>query len=295
MRYLAYILAQTGRNLKQTWSTQCMTLLTVSLSVLIFAFFFLIYTNMLAAGEKLGDELRLIVYLEDEIVPQMQDQLERKIRGFSDVEKVVYVSRKKAFDRLSKQLDKDKDVLDDLGSDFLPPSIEVYPAKNLHTLTQIKHFADFLATLPQATKVQYGHSWVERFAYFTKLLQIIMFLSGGLLILTTTFMVSYTIRLTIFARREELQILRMLGATDAYIKVPLLLEGVMQGFLGTGFGLLSLYFLFTWIRERFTGPGFLNLFEFSFFPLQILVLITGVSIIFCAGGSLTSMRKLLRL
>ncbi|MCK5227690.1 MAG: FtsX-like permease family protein, partial [Desulfobulbaceae bacterium] len=102
-------------------------------------------------------------------------------------------------------------------------------------------------------------------------------------------------RLTIFARREELQILRMLGATDAYIKVPLLLEGVMQGFLGTGFGLLSLYFLFTWTRERFTGPGFLNLFEFSFFPLQILVLITGVSIIFCAGGSLTSMRKLLRL
>ncbi|MDH3359374.1 MAG: permease-like cell division protein FtsX, partial [Desulfobulbaceae bacterium] len=114
MNFLPYILIQTGRNLKQTWGTQVMTLLTVSLSVLIFAFFFLIYTNFLKVGAKLGDELRLIVFLHEEIVPELQPQIEHKIREFSDVEKVIFISRQEAYERLSNQLEQDQDILTDL-------------------------------------------------------------------------------------------------------------------------------------------------------------------------------------
>ncbi|MGI9569709.1 MAG: cell division protein FtsX, partial [Desulfobulbia bacterium] len=279
MKFFSTILVQTNRNLQKTWPTQFMTLLTVSLSVLIFSFFFLIYTNMIKAGERLGDDLRLTIYLEEEPVLEMQAQLVRKITNFSPVEEIRFTSRKEAYESLSEQLGDNVDVLDDLDPSFLPPSIEVYPKKDLSTLAQIKRFSEYLSTLPGAIKVQYGQEWVERFNYFTKLLQIVVILSGSLLILTTAFMVAYTIRLAVVARQGELEILRLLGATNGYIRTPFLIEGFLQGLLGSSIGLFALFFLFSWIQMRFTGPGILQLVEFTFFSPTIIAIIVAASII----------------
>ncbi|MDX2433170.1 MAG: FtsX-like permease family protein, partial [Desulfobacterales bacterium] len=137
--------------------------------------------------------------------------------------------------------------------------------------------------------------WVERFNYFTKLLQIIVILSGSLLILTTAFMVAYTIRLAVVARQAELEILRLLGATNSYIRTPFLIEGFLQGLLGSTLGLLALFFLFRWIQLRFTGPGILQLIEFTFFSPTIIGIIIAASITLCTGGSFSSMRKFMRI
>ena len=295
MQFLAYILRQTGKNLRQTWGTQVMTLLTVTLSVLIFAFFFLIYTNMIRAGERLGDDVRLIVYLDQEVTEQMRPGLEKKIRDFGPVEKIVFVSRTEAFARLSAQLGKEKDILNDLGPDFLPPSIEVYPLKNLTDLTKISQFSDFLLTLPHAGKVQSGSDWLRRFGYFTNLLRIVVLLSGSLLIISMTFIVSYTLRLTVLSRQGELEILRLLGATSAYIRLPLLLEGMLQGLLGSSLGLGALYILYQWIASRFSGPGFLKLFDFAFFPPELTGTILLAGIVLCTVGSLFSIRRFIRI
>ena len=295
MKFLSTIFALTGRNLQKTWPSQFMTLLTVSLSVLIFSFFFLIYINMIKAGESLGDDLRLTIYLAEEPVVEMQSELVRKITNFSPIEEIRFTSRQDAFDKLSSQLGNNVDVLDDLDPSFLPPSIEVYPKKDLTTLTQIKRFSEYLSTLPGAIKVQYGQDWVERFNYFTKLLRIIVVLSGILLIMTTTFMVAYTIRLAVVARQAELEILRLLGATDSYIRTPFLIEGLLQGIFGSSLGLIALFFLYQWIQMRFTGPGFLQIIEFTFFSPLIIGIIIVASILLCTGGSYSSMRKFMRI
>jgi len=294
MHYSIYILKQTARNLRQTWGTQTMTLLTVSLSVLIFAFFFLIHTNILSAGARLGDELRLIIYLDDEVVPEMQAQLKKRINDFTEVEKIIFISRQEAYDQLAENLGRDRDVLADMDPSFLPPSIEIYPKKDLKTLTSIQSFSSYLATLPGAQKVQYGQVWVEKFGYFTNLLRIVVMLSAGLLVLSTVFMVSYTIRLTLFTRHEELELLRLLGATNAYIQTPLLIEGFLQGLLGSSLGMLALYLLFAWIKRHFSGPDFLGAFNFTFFPPTATLAILMVSIMLCSLGSLVSIRKFLR-
>ena len=295
MKFFSTILLQTNRNLQKTWPTQFMTLLTVSLSVLIFSFFFLIYTNMIKAGERLGDDLRLTIYLEEEPVLEMQSQLVRKITNFNQVEEIRFTSRDDAYNRLATQLGDNVDVLDDLDPSFLPPSIEVYPKKSLSSLAQIKRFSEYLSTLPGAIKVQYGQEWIERFNYFTKLLRIIVLLSGALLILTTTFMVAYTIRLAVVARQAELEILRLLGATNGYIRTPFLIEGFLQGLLGSTLGLSALFFLFRWIELHFSGPGFLQLVEFTFFSPAIIGIIIAASITLCTGGSFSSMRKFMRI
>lgn len=272
-----------------------MTLLTVSLSVLIFAFFYLVYMNMLGVGDKLGDDLRLIVYLEEEPGPEMQEQLRRKILAFDEVEQIRFISKAEAYQRFAGQLGDDRDVLDDMPRDFLPASIEVVPLKNLRSLSQVKLFSDYLTRLPGTLKVQYGQDWIERFYYFTRLLSIVVLLSGGLLIMTTVFMVSYTIRLTILGRQAELELLRLVGATNNYIRTPFLIEGVLQGILGSTVGIISLYTLFHWIKLRFSGPGILTIFEFSFFQGPTVATIIFISVLLCTVGSYLSMQKFLRI
>ncbi len=295
MNFWFAVFRQVGRNLRQTWPSQIMTLLTVSLSVLIFAFFYLVYANMLTAGDRMGDDLRLIVYLQDEPGPEMQQQLRRKITDFDQVKEIRFISKAEAFQRFAKQLGKNKDVLDDMPPDFLPASIEVVPMKNLRSLNRIKLFSEYLSKLPGTLKVQYGQDWVERFFYFTRLLSIVVILSGSLLILTTSFMVAYTIRLTIMSRQAELELLKLVGATNHYIRTPFMLEGLLQGLFGSTAGLISLFALFQWIKIRFSGPGILNLFNFTFFSTEILVAIIIASILLCTVGSFLSMQKSLRI
>ncbi|HEB50511.1 MAG TPA: FtsX-like permease family protein, partial [Desulfobulbus sp.] len=233
MNFLRAVVGQTLRNLRQTWSSQVLTLLTISLSVLIFSFFFLIYVNVLNAGKELGDNLRLIVYLDDEPSKPLQEEYRQKILRFDRVEKIEFITSRQAYERFRKQLGHDQDVLEGMPEDFLPPSIEVYPVRSLSTLTRIKRFSDYLQTLPGVLKVQYGREWIDRFYSFVKLMRVVVILSGLLLIMTTTFMVAHTIRLTLCSRERELELLRLLGASNHYIRAPFFLEGALQGLAGS--------------------------------------------------------------
>ncbi|MBC8319014.1 MAG: FtsX-like permease family protein [Desulfobulbaceae bacterium] len=295
MSILSFIFSQTARNIRHSWSVQLMTTFTVTLSVLIFSFFYLIYTNMVEAGSRLGDDLRLIVYLDETPSSERKALYTKNIHNFGKVEKVFFISPDEAFQRLEKQLGTENDVLKDLTSSFLPYSIDIYPSKELRNLSRIKSFSDYLSSMPGVSKVQYGHSWIERFSYFIKLLRLIVILSGTLLLFTTIFMVSYTIRLTVVARHQELKVLRYLGATNWYIKGPVLVEGFLLGFLGSTLGLAALYILFQWIKTNFSGPGFMNLFTLSFLPASHTVLILIISVLLCTSGSMISVRKLLRI
>ena len=295
MNFILAVINQTLRNLVQTWSSQLLTLLTITLSVLIFAFFYLLYTNVIHAANQLDDDLRLIVYLDEEPSPAIQEEYRDKILKFDRVERIEFISSKTAFSRFAEQLGNDKDILADMPKNFLPPAIEVYPYRSLDTLTKIKRFSNYLQTLPGVLKVQYGQEWVDRFYTFVKLLRIVVFLSGSLLILTTTFMVANTIRLTLLGRKEELELLRLVGASINYIRMPFFLEGALQGMVGSTCGMAALYLLFNWIKLRFAVSSTMAMFEFTFFPLPVMVLIVAVSTLLCGSGSFSSTRKFLQL
>ena len=295
MRFLIVVLRHTIRNMLFTWKSQLMTLLTVSLSVLIFAFFFLLYYNALQLSEELGDDIRLIVYLDEEPAPPLQEEYSRKILKFDQVDRIDFISRQQAYQRFEKQLGSDRDVLTGVPADFLPPSIEVYPVRSLDSLSRIKRFSDYLQTLPGVLKVQYGKEWIERFYSFVQLIRIVVLLSGALLILTTTFMVAHTIRLTLLSRNEELELLRLVGATNNYIRMPFLVEGAFQGLLGATSGLIALYVLFNWIKLQFAGPMMITQLPFAFFPVFILLSIIAAATLLCALGSFSTTRRILQL
>ncbi|WPD20909.1 MAG: permease-like cell division protein FtsX [Candidatus Electrothrix scaldis] len=295
MKFLFAVLSQTWRNIVQTWRSQLLSLVTITLSVLIFAFFYLVYMNALHAGNLLNNDLRLIVYLEEQPDQSLQEEYRHKIEKFDKVEKVEFISRLEAYDRFKGQLNENQDVLQEIPHNFLPASIEIYPKRSLDTLSRIKLFSEYLQSLPGVLKVQYGREWVERFYSFIQLLRIIVLLSGTLLVLTTTFMMGHSIRLTMLTRKKELELLRLVGASDHYIRVPFFLEGAVLGALGAGTGIGALYLLYSWIQLRFSGQGASEMFSFSFFSGTSIGIIVLLAVLLCAGGSFTSTRRILHL
>lgn len=295
MNFMFAIVQQAVRNVFLTWGSQLFTLLTITLSVLIFSFFYLIYNNMLVAGQQLGDDLRLIVYLDEEPGKELSEEYKRKIVKFDQVEKIDFVTSKQAYARFAEQLAEDSDVLTDMPENFLPPSIEVYPVRTLDSLTKIKRFSDYLSTLPGVLKVQYGREWVERFYSFIQLLRIVVILSGILLVLTTTMMVANSIRLSLLGRREELELLRLVGASSHYMRMPFLMEGGLHGLLGSAGGISALYILYNWIELHFEDSSALPIFTFTFFGPMTIAFIVTLSLSLCAGGSFISTRKFLQL
>jgi cell division transport system permease protein len=295
MRFFSVMFRHTCRNMRLTWKSQGMTLFTVSLSVLIFSFFYLIYANALQIGAQFDDDLRLIVYLDEEPPPPMQEEYRSKILKFDQVERIEFIGSRQAFQRFQRQLGENSDVLSGVPDTFLPPSIEVYPIRSLDSLSRIKRFSDYLQTLPGVLKVQYGKEWIERFYAFIQLMRVVILLSGVLLIMTTTFMVAHTIRLTLLSRQQELELLRLLGATNNYIRTPFLLEGALQGLLGAGSGMAALLLLFNWIKMQFAGPATTSLLSFTFFPWPIILLIVGMATLLCVVGSFSTIRRFLHL
>jgi cell division transport system permease protein len=295
MRFLTVVLRHTCRNMLLTWKSQCMTLFTVSLSVLIFTFFYLIYSNALHIGEELDDDLRLVVYLDDDPAVPLQEEYRRRILKFDQVDHIEFISREQAYKRFEQQLGDNTDVLTGVPTDFLPASIEVYPVRTLDSLSRIKRFSDYLQTLPGVLKVQYGKEWIERFYAFIQLMRVIVLLSGSLLIMTTTFMVAHTIRLTLLSRQQELELLRLVGATNNYIRMPFLLEGALQGLIGAGCGMGALLLLFNWITLQFAGPADISLLPFSFFHWTVVCSIIGIATLLCAAGSFSAIRRFLHL
>jgi cell division transport system permease protein len=278
-----------------TWKSQCMTLFTVSLSVLIFSFFYLIYSNAVHIGERLGDDLRLVVYLDEEPALPLQEEYRRKILKFDQVDRIEFVGREQAYKRFAHILGENSDVLTGVPTDFLPPSIEVYPVRTLDSLSRIKRFSDYLQTLPGVLKVQYGKEWIERFYAFIQLMRVIVLLSGSLLIMTTTFMVAHTIRLTLFARQQELELLRLVGATNNYIRMPFLLEGGLQGGIGACCGMAALLVLFNWITLQFAGPTAVAQLPFTFFEWPVVLAVVGSASLLCVVGSFSAIRRFLLL
>jgi cell division transport system permease protein len=180
--------------------------------------------------------------------------------------------------------------------DILPASFEVQLRREFHGDRGIKEFVKNLSQLKGITDVQYGREWITRLSTIVHLLRWVQWIVGGILFLAISFIISNTIKLSIYARKEEIEIMRLVGATDGYIKVPFVIEGLFQGVSG---GILSLGLAFLLYQSFLlkSGPfikASLGPIEFSFLPWSSIggVILVGVFLGFL--GSYLSLARFLK-
>ena len=205
------------------------------------------------------------VYLEDGLDNNSIKNIETTLAGIERAEIKEFISKERAMEILKSSLGNQAGLLDGLSKNPLPSSFEIIFKEVKNNKIQPKKMAMSLEDIPGVTEVQYSEQWVERFEVALNVLKIIGLIVGGLLCIAVLFITTNTIKLTIYSRRDEVEIYKLVGATDWFVKIPFLIEGTVQGVVGALSAVLIL-FLCYWAISFNT----IRLFEFPVFNMAFL-------------------------
>jgi cell division transport system permease protein len=290
---LSYFSARAVANLRQNVFVSAVTVGTISLALLIASLFLLVYVNLAGMAEGWSDKVQVTAYFDTEPAPLAVAALKTRVSALPGTSRVVFVSQVEAEKRLRGRLKGQEALLEGVTPDVLPASLEISLDHEHRDSESVAAYVASLKKLPEIKEVQYGEEWVKRFNSFMNLFRLMGLLLGAFLAITVLFIVSNTIKLTIYARKEELQLLGLVGATRFFIKAPFLIEGILQGALGAVISLVALlgcYFAFLKNAANFLGvnPAAAGL---SFLPATHLaaILVGGVLLGFI--GSATSLKR----
>ena len=249
-----YFFRQAWQNLIQNPWLNAITLGTITLSFLILGLFLVIFLNTKGMMEEWGSRIRVTAYLESSVNREQASRLKEKIRGLEEVQEVSYRSKDEALKVLEEKMPERKELLRGLPRNPLPASLEIRVKGEYQNSEGVRSLVKKLRGTPGIEDLQYGSDWLERFSAFMALLKTLGWSLGGLLLLATICVISNTIRLNIFARREEIEVMRSVGATGLFIRAPFYLEGILQGLLGAIFALAMLFIFFQLFLTKVYEP-----------------------------------------
>lgn len=288
-----YFLERAVANMRQNVFVNLVTIGTITLALLIVSLFLLLFVNLENAAENWSEKVQVTIYYDKELTPQEQSDLKNRIQAIPGTSRVHWVGRDEAMRRFKGRLKGQETLLDGIRPEVLPASFEISLKKANRSTEAIDQYVTSLKKLSNIGEVQYGEEWVRRFNTFLTFMRIVGGLVGGFLVLAVVFIVSNTIRLTVYARRDELEIMSLVGATRLFIKMPFLLEGVMQGVIGGLLALLlllSVHLLFLHNAGNFLtfNPATAGL---SFLPGEYIAALLAAGALLGFLGSLTALRR----
>lgn len=281
MKYLPYSLSRALKGMSEYRFLAVATVSAVATVLLLIGTFVMTLSNLSGVLDRWGKDVQISCYLVEGLEDTAVFDLKVELQAMSEVQSVKYVSKIEALEQFGRSIDGMDRILADLDENPLPASLEVRLAPNFQ---QPRLVADIARRLerPEFIALDYSHEWVERYHTFLSLSKLSAMVLGTLLLVSAVFLIANTIRLAIYARRDELAIVRLVGGTRWFARLPFLFEGAIQGFAGALVSLLLLQVLYRYaflqLQEglgMLMGPG-----ELAFLPGNILVglVVAGVSI-----------------
>ena len=227
-----FLLGEALRDLRRAGRVAVSAILLITLSLTALGAFWLLSSNMSAALAQFRERVKLIVYLKREPTAADVDALVERVRVIPGVAAVRYVGKAEALGTLKQLLGKDAAIAESLPQNPLPASLEVTPTADGATLEGVRSLVTRLSALAEAEEVGGGVEWMERFANGQRLLWLLGLGVGAVLGVAAILTVTTAITLVLHARRDEMEIMRLVGAPEHVVRMPLLLQGMMQGLLG---------------------------------------------------------------
>lgn len=294
MRRLAYFLKETLGNIRTNRTTTLVAIGTTGLTLACVGVFLLLYLNLKDAVGSLQDEIKVFLYLDDGQTAGDIDSLRERLTREPEVETITYVSKSRALEEFRAQFPEDQHLLDGLGVNPLPASLVVTVAPAFRSPEAVRRWVQRLDSLPGVAQVHYSQEWIENLEAIMGYLELAAGGIGVLLAAASVTIIASTIRLTVYARRDEIEIMRLIGATNGFIKIPYLLEGATLGTIGGALAVLLLRASFEVFASHLGQSGrFLGIdASLAFLPLHVSVQLVGVGLLLGSAGSYVSLLNL---
>jgi cell division transport system permease protein len=299
MGRLWFFTQEAFRALRRNAAPSVAAIVTIVVTVLLLGVLVPVFQTTQGKSQEVRDQLELKVFLFDDATRAEMNALSGRIEGIAHVNSVEFVSKSEALRILEGRL-KDPSILKELNTNPLPPSFNVRPddAANLEAirqeLTPVGPSGKPRPISPIISEVKDSREEAEKIEAVTSALKIVLTVLTGLLLVASLMLVGNTIRLSIYARRREVEVMRLVGATRWFIRWPFMIEGVVVGFLGGLAAILILWLgkvtIVDPLSDSFALVAAQN--TISFLPL-VLILIASATVVSAIGSGIT-LRRFLR-
>lgn len=276
---------------RNIWMTLA-SIFTVVLSLFILGFFSIVILNLNKMADTLESQVQISVYLKDDLSQEEIDETKETLSKIEGLQDIKFTTREEAMENFKEHLGDQQFLLDALDdTNPLPDSFSL----TVTSPQQVKTIADTVVALDSVESASYSQDIINHLFNLTHLIRLI---GVALIILLTgaaIFIISNTIRLTVFARRKEIAIMKYVGATDWFIRWPFLLEGICLGFIGGGLATIFLYIVYNQVtQEIYEAMAFFPLIPQHPFIDYISLAILVAGIIIGALGSTISLKRFLK-
>jgi cell division transport system permease protein len=229
---LGFLVGEALRDLRRAGRAAISAIILISLSLAALGAFWLLSTNLGQAIDQFRERVKIVVYLKREPAPAEATAVVERVRQMPGVATVRYVGKSEALGALRQVLGKDAAVADLLPQNPLPASLEITPTAEGATREGARSLVTRLTALPETDEVGGGVDWIDRFAQGQRLLWLLGLGVGAVLAGAAILTVATATALVLHARREEMEIMRLVGAPEHVVRLPLLLQGMLQGLIG---------------------------------------------------------------
>lgn len=253
--------------------------------------------NLNSLANELARNLAIVAFLDKNLTPQEKDALQEKIKQSPLVAKIDFVTQEQALARFEQKFPDLKAILRDLGTNPFPPSLEIVLHPRYSRSNLVMSFLDSLKKEKGVQDIQFNRDWVERIESFDRVIRAVGLFLASILLLASLFIISNVIRLSVVDRQDEISILRLVGATNNFIRFPFVLEGITLGILGSlsAIGFLWLIISLFPLYVGHSLGAFRELFQLrSLTSTQVLMLVLSGGVIGLIG-SLSSLARFLKI
>lgn len=289
---LNYFFRETVKSLFRNRFMAIASVLTVTLSMFILGIFLSAVLNINHMASYLENQVEMTVYLKDGIKTQQVMTVGSRLKSLSGLKEIAFTDKDQAMEEFRNRMGEQAGLLDSINGNPLPASYQT----SFNSPDELKMAVNIVRNYSEVEAVQYGQDVIEQLYRIAKVIRI----SGIILILflaaAELFIISNTIRLTVFARRREIQIMKYVGATNGFVRWPFLFEGMIIGLIGSTIASILLCLGYNLILEEMTEAGlvFFSLIPFWPFMSYVSLFILASGIIIGALGSAISLRKYMK-
>jgi cell division transport system permease protein len=292
MRALRYAFDEAMLSLWRGRRSGALSTLTIALALFVLGAFLIATSNLERLGREWNNSAEMSVYLADSVTPAQRTAVEKTLASGPAVASHQYLSKAAALARFKKTFVDLSATLDGVGENPLPASYEVRIQGGADTGVDL--LMAELRQLPGVADVRYDREWLQRLSSAVSMLRGVGLALGTLLTIAAALTVANVVRLGLFARRDELDIMQLVGAPQVYIRGPFVMEGTLQGGIGALIALVALGVVFLGLKGTYLVPlaKAINLSSVSFLPLELsLLLVAGGMAVGCLGGLIAAMGR----